>query len=639
MNFSTLDCKEECGNETSTRDIGLSSKSDFVQVTKSAYQNEICTRRDEIPTRFDASGFQGPNYDGPATTGLTASLGTVDKPSSYLNQERNALREWDVTEIESTGNYSERFCGPTESTSVHDIPKVPLNPFIEKTDRLVEEMKPFMESDVSVRNEPVVEQNESLFKSFKPEVPNEICLGGDDLDFGNFSMMLAKGMEEERANVGFPFGQVNANKLEVNSRTHDNELPGARTSTANCSIKIRHRPDYDSKEDEPGQSYVPLASGKVKPPALKPASAFTAFADVEKKESSSREKMSFSIFQDDAPASQGTGAQNDVRFSIFEDATDIRHNDDRHKFPIFEDSKNTCLPKQQFSIFQDDDDGKVGVVEDVVKENVKLQLSGKPMTTHDNKVTKRTFMDDELSNTVASSLSAVLPSIKQRSDCAEPEVAPFAIFSDSCADIQMPSPGQKKVMYSELAYSRMGQESKSTVKNPVLLDGPFVKPQHQAPPSSMKRLQCNSLTPVNEQKQARFDDTGGKVGQIWAPSPTVHTRKATQEIFAMFNKTLECEANEFTLNQTQEVTNRFEPQTVDECRVTDGAHQGEFQMLAPEHFDSFFHFIEKLGEGGGEGWFVFDPLQNIYRIHSFTTHHFYFVPPFSYRTVFLCYSC
>ncbi len=47
-----------------------------------------------------------------------------------------------------------------------------------------------------------------------------------------------------------------------------------------------------------------------------------------------------------------------------------------------------------------------------------------------------------------------------------------------------------------------------------------------------------------------------------APSPTVHTQKANLQISAMFNKTLDCEKNDFTLNLTEEpsIRNEFEQQ-------------------------------------------------------------------------------
>eukprot|EP00794_Sanderia_malayensis_P020252 gene20252-22236_t len=39
---------------------------------------------------------------------------------------------------------------------------------------------------------------------------------------------------------------------------------------------------------------------------------------------------------------------------------------------------------------------------------------------------------------------------------------------------------------------------------------------------------------------------------IWAPSPTMHTKKANQDIMDMFNATLDCDKSEFTFQQTED---------------------------------------------------------------------------------------
>ena len=150
------------------------------------------------------------------------------------------------------------------------------------------------------------------------------------------------------------------------------------------------------------------------------------------------------------------------------------------------------------------------------------------------------------------------------------QVESFSIFSDSCPDIAMVAPRQQ-------AQSLKNDGTVNVTCNAMKKDGlsieqPILKPEVKPPPLQMKRLPCKELTPITEHKQARIGDVD-RFGPIWVPSPTVHTKKAKQEVLAMFNMTLECEKNEFTLNTTQEVTNRYDQQTMEPKELAP-AYQG-----------------------------------------------------------------
>ena len=523
MNFSLLGYKEITDNETVANTVPISSK-DRAQGQESCHNVKNDQRTKEIPSIPAVSVFQ-PMDAADGATSITTGIDLGTQSQLLCNQEKTALRNWDITKIEGIEDRAEGYYGPTESTGVHDILSFPRQPF--------------------------VGEDESIIGSLKEDEDNQnIPFEDNELGIGNFSTMLAKSKDEEPAK-GFLFarpchdGQIMQERIPGKETSR---IPGMQTAFDNnesCNRSSCRSEDFDNT-----QQYIPIPCDLVKPSFRKPGPGFAVLYDIKRK---GVEDQEFS--EGEKPQKNVERTRDNGHFSIFEDGDCIQESNDKQTAMISKSDDLVHPEKQKVS-----------------------NSMGEPMTNLSTSDKNTLFIKEKVPERTQKQLSDRSVTTLQVSTIPMPN-AEFSIFSDSFADVQMPSPARKIPSTDTLIEDgcKLGDDSKMMNKD-ACNEHPFVIPHRPPFSSQMKRAPCKELTPLAERKQARIDSTTG-LGPIWVPSPTVHTKKAKQEILAMFNMTLECEKNEFTINTTQEFTNKFEPHTSEQRDFKTSCSQGKVILI------------------------------------------------------------
>lgn len=242
------------------------------------------------------------------------------------------------------------------------------------------------------------------------------------------------------------------------------------------------------------------------------------------------------------------------------------------KLSIFEDGigklENAMSRENaKFSIFQVDDKS--------VSSNLKSLGAFAPI---ENPLKKPGAAESEQSN--KSIITSLKPRKEPKDDQSENEenfggdeaksAGRISTFTDSFADSEMLSPGPKMNL--------MGPPTKPVVRMP-LQSSKILKPsagetkiqqqlpnndQSQGQRDSLKRQPLGPLTPEGKDKQSRFQSpvlmSCEPKSLLWAPSPTIHTKLAQQEVDAMYQQTLDHEREEFSLTQAQDSLSDFEQQ-------------------------------------------------------------------------------
>ena len=452
--------------------------------------------------------------------------------------KRNVLQDWDMTRIESNADNGDKI-------DIDDIGKINHAPSTNLQERIVEPNRPNKTVELCAKEQEIKVNNEDNHFQTSPEHNVTGNPDAQEVEAMLASEKLAPGLSLSFAAPGLAF---NPNEIF-------DDVPIKTEAESEGFVTVRRQsaketyPEFETgvkpnteNINELSRNWVPIADTVVKPKVCRP---FAQAAQEEKLNKNSKIEPDVDMF-DCGP-----------NFSIFEDENGRAEN-------------VMSRENAKFSIFQDD--GKSG------PSNFKSLGAFAPI---ENPLKKPETATSEVSN--KNSIASLKPGNKPKDSLDENKEngesdenknpRQFSIFTDSFADSEMLSPGPK----ANLPGKEMGPPTKPVVRMP-LQSSKVLKPsageaksQQQFPKKdqskgqqdSLKRQPFGQLTPARDDKQSRFKSPGfiscKPKSPLWAPSPTIHTKRAQLEVDAMYQQTLDLE-KDFSLTQTQDSLNDFEQQ-------------------------------------------------------------------------------
>ena len=469
-----------------------------------------------------------------------ASIAERTQEKALCKEEAKILRNWELTKIEGVDGETGTFYGPVESTGVYDLQTLPRNKPVE---------------DNSAR--PFVHQEHMDANPFEDE----------DLDNGNFSALLASYEERQPAKVDIPHARSSRNGQSEANRALAKELFDISSNESTLAHVDSSIPgNFDPKKTK--KSRIPSDIEKTSPRIHHPST----------NESARPESKSTSCKASLVPTADNEGlheigkcSKSNVDFLIFEDVDSILSSKDVKTDVLNNlDPSKKCPKKLEFSIFEDRETMNPNPSPSQALSNASLHDNAKQTprfrgagglsvaASNEPKSLTRSRLGGELlllENELPSRNSIALPSTTGSAESCMQEGG-FSIFSRDCVDDDQALSSAKRFEFEAFKNSNTANEHDEKIeKHSESNDQAILTIQENPTRSYMKRLPCKELTPLSKQKQARIDGDG-QHDSVCMPTPL--TQKANQEVFAMFNKTPECEKRDLTIDTTTEVTNRFD---------------------------------------------------------------------------------
>jgi len=464
-----------------------------------------------------------------------------------LFKEAKVLRNWDLTEIEGIHGETGTFYGPVESTGVYDLQALPRNTPVG-----------------DIRAPPFVQREHKDATPFEDE----------GLDNGNFSALLGDCVERQPAKVDIPRAMSCQNRQSEANRALAKELfniSSNESTLADVDNFITAGVDSEKTKTPRIPSDIENSSRGIQHPIT------NEFARPESKLTSCKVSLVPAADNEETHKIAKYSKRN-VEFSIFEDGDSILSSKNVKKDAFTNvDSSSKCPNKLEFSIFEDRETMNPDHYLSQRRSHASLHNNTKQTpsvcgvsglsvaASSEAKSITHSRLGGELllENELPSRISKGPPSTTSSAESGM-QGGDFSIFSDDCVDDVQASPSGKKIKCESPKRSKtaselgevMGKDIDSIVQQVLTIQEKPVR-------SYMKRLPCKELTPLSKEKQARIDDHDDdnddddrRCDSLCMPTPL--TKKANQEVFAMFNKTPECEKRDLTMDTTSEVTNRFE---------------------------------------------------------------------------------
>ena len=487
-----------------------------------------------------------------------ASIAGRTQEQALFKEEAKVLRNWDLTEIEGIHGETGTFYGPVESTGVYDLQALPRN-------------KPVGD----IRAPPFVQREHKDATPFEDE----------GLDNGNFSALLGDCVERQPAKVDIPRAISCQNRQSEVNRALAKELfniSSNESTLADVDNFITAGVDSEKTKTPRIPSDIENSSRGIQHPIA------NEFARPESKSTSCKVSLVPAADNEETHKIAKYSKRN-VEFSIFEDGDSILSSKDVKKDAFTNvDSSSKCPNKLEFSMFEDRETMNPDHSLSQRRSHASLHNNTKQTpsvcgvsglsvaaSSEAKSITQNRLGGELLSleNELPSRISKGPPSTTSSAESGM-QGGDFSIFSDDCVGNVQASPSAKTA--NELG-EVMGQDIEST-------DQPVLTIQEKPVRSYMKRLPCKELTPLSKEKQARIDDHDDdnddddrRCDSLCMPTPL--TKKANQEVFAMFNKTPECEKRDLTMDTTSEVTNRFEQLILGQKCVAPVSQGDSFKIL------------------------------------------------------------
>ena len=453
--------------------------------------------------------------------------------------KRNVLQDWDMTRIESAA------ADNGDKINVDDTDRINHAPSTNLQERIIESDRPDKTVKVFAEEEEIKSNNEDDHLQTSPEHSGTSNPDAQEVEAVLASEKLAPGLSLSFAAPGLAF---NPNEIfddvPIKTEVESEGFVTVRRQSAKetyTKFETGVKPNTENNS-ELSRNWVPIADNVVKPKVCRP---FVQAAQEEKLNKYNKVEPDVDMF-DCGP-----------NFSIFEDENGRAEN-------------AMSRENAKFSIFQD--------VGNSGPSNFKSLGAFAPI---ENPLKKPGAATSEVSN--KNSVASLKPGNKEKDGLDENKengesdknknAGQFSIFTDSFADSEMLSPGPK----TNLPGKEMGPPIKPVVRKP-LQSSKVLKPsaaeakiqqqlankdQSKGQQDSLKRQPFGQLTPAREDKQSRFNSPGfiscKPKSPLWQPSPTIHTKRAQQEVDAMYQQTLDLE-KDFSLTQTQDSLNDFEQQ-------------------------------------------------------------------------------